>query len=140
MEEDRTANQRSAFSLSFTLALYISNGFGLSHVTLYYHFAFPNRVSCFPLTFSEWTFLEMNRISSFGILSRNFAQCSRHKSSASYKSKIAKKTTGSSQLNKLGLDDPNSLKGKDERIYKQEILRQGNIEKHNILYASFIAV
>ena len=30
MEEDRAANQRSAFSLSFTLALYISNGFGLS--------------------------------------------------------------------------------------------------------------
>ena len=29
MEEDRVANQRSAFSLSFTLALYISNGFGL---------------------------------------------------------------------------------------------------------------
>merc|ERR1712098_88616 len=53
---------------------------------------------------------EMNRISSFGTLSRNLAQCSRHKSSASYKSKIAKKTTGSSQLNKLGLDDPNSLK------------------------------
>jgi len=26
MEEGRTANQRSAFSLSFTLALYISNG------------------------------------------------------------------------------------------------------------------
>ena len=30
MEEDRAANQRSAFSLSFTLALSISNGFGLS--------------------------------------------------------------------------------------------------------------
>ena len=30
MEEDRAANQRSAFSLSFTLALYVSNGFGLS--------------------------------------------------------------------------------------------------------------
>ena len=30
MERDRAANQRSAFSLSFTLALYISNGFGLS--------------------------------------------------------------------------------------------------------------
>ena len=30
MEEVRAANQRSAFSLSFTLALYISNGFGLS--------------------------------------------------------------------------------------------------------------
>ena len=30
MEEDRAANQRSAFSLSFTLALYISNGFRLS--------------------------------------------------------------------------------------------------------------
>ena len=30
MEEDRAANQRSAFLLSFTLALYISNGFGLS--------------------------------------------------------------------------------------------------------------
>ena len=29
MEEDRAANQRSALSLSFTLALYISNGFGL---------------------------------------------------------------------------------------------------------------
>merc|ERR1712131_149969 len=53
---------------------------------------------------------EMNRISSFGTLSRNLVQCSRQKSSASYKSKIAKKTTGSSQLNKLGLDDPNSLK------------------------------
>merc|ERR1712227_199459 len=53
---------------------------------------------------------DMNRISSFGTLSRNLAQCSRYKSSASYKSKIAKKTTGSSQLNKLGLDDPKSLK------------------------------
>merc|ERR1711914_47874 len=61
---------------------------------------------------------DMNRISSFGTLSRNFAQCSRHKSSASYKSKIAKKTTGSSQLKKLGLDDPNSLKGKGETIGK----------------------
>ena len=60
----------------------------------------------------------MNRISSFGTLSRNFAQCSRHKSSASYKSKIAKKTTVSSQLKKLGLDDPNSLKGKGETICK----------------------
>ena len=30
MEEDRAANQRSAFPLSFTLALYISNRFGLS--------------------------------------------------------------------------------------------------------------
>ena len=30
MEEDRATNQRSAFSLSFTLALYISDGFGLS--------------------------------------------------------------------------------------------------------------
>ena len=30
MEEVRAANQRSAFSLSFTLALYISNGFGRS--------------------------------------------------------------------------------------------------------------
>ena len=29
MEEDRAANQRSAFSLSYTLGLYISNGFGL---------------------------------------------------------------------------------------------------------------
>ena len=29
MEEDRAANQRSAFLLSFTLTLYISNGFGL---------------------------------------------------------------------------------------------------------------
>ena len=29
MEENRAANQRSEFSLSFTLALYISNGFGL---------------------------------------------------------------------------------------------------------------
>ena len=29
MEERRAANQRPAFSLSFTLALYISNGFGL---------------------------------------------------------------------------------------------------------------
>ena len=29
MEGDRAANQRSAFLLSFTLALYISNGFGL---------------------------------------------------------------------------------------------------------------
>ena len=32
MEEDRAANQRSALSLSFTLALYISNGFVLSKV------------------------------------------------------------------------------------------------------------
>ena len=32
MEEDRTANQRSTFSLSFTVALYISNGFGLRTV------------------------------------------------------------------------------------------------------------
>ena len=31
MEEDLAANQRSAFTLSFTLALYISNGFGLSY-------------------------------------------------------------------------------------------------------------
>ena len=30
MEEDKAANQRSAFSLSFTLALYISNQFGLN--------------------------------------------------------------------------------------------------------------
>ena len=30
MEEDRAANQRSAFSLSFTLALYIRIGFGLN--------------------------------------------------------------------------------------------------------------
>ena len=30
MEEDRAANQRSAFSLSFTLVLYTSNEFGLS--------------------------------------------------------------------------------------------------------------
>ena len=30
MEEDRAANQRSAFALSITLALYISNGFGLN--------------------------------------------------------------------------------------------------------------
>ena len=29
MEEDRAANQRSLISVSFTLALYISNGFGL---------------------------------------------------------------------------------------------------------------
>ena len=29
MEDDRAANQRSAFPPSFTLALYISNGFGL---------------------------------------------------------------------------------------------------------------
>ena len=29
MEEDRVANQRSAFSPSFTLALYVSNEFGL---------------------------------------------------------------------------------------------------------------
>ena len=29
--EDRVANKRSAFSLSFTLALYISNGFGLRY-------------------------------------------------------------------------------------------------------------
>ena len=38
MEEDWAANQRSAFSLSLTLALYISNGFGLSllvHSNLY---------------------------------------------------------------------------------------------------------
>ena len=32
MEKDRMANQRSAFSLSFTLALYISIRFGLSKV------------------------------------------------------------------------------------------------------------
>ena len=31
MEEDRAANQQSEFSLSFTLALYTSNEFGLSH-------------------------------------------------------------------------------------------------------------
>ena len=31
MEEDRAANHLSAFSLSFTLALYICNGFGLSY-------------------------------------------------------------------------------------------------------------
>ena len=34
MEEDRAANQRSAFSLSFTSALYISDGFGLRVVPL----------------------------------------------------------------------------------------------------------
>ena len=32
MEDDRTANQRSAFSLSSTLALYISNGFGFRFI------------------------------------------------------------------------------------------------------------
>ena len=32
MEEDRAANQRSAFSLFFTLALYVSNRFGLKHL------------------------------------------------------------------------------------------------------------
>ena len=32
MKEDRAANQRSAFSLSLTLALNISNGFGLSNL------------------------------------------------------------------------------------------------------------
>ena len=37
MEEDRAANQRSAFSVSFTLALYTSNGFGLSSKIFFYH-------------------------------------------------------------------------------------------------------
>ena len=30
IEDDRAANQRSAFSLFFTLAVYFSNGFGLN--------------------------------------------------------------------------------------------------------------
>ena len=34
MNEDRAANQRSAISLSFTLAPYISNGFGLDQLDL----------------------------------------------------------------------------------------------------------
>ena len=38
MEEDRAANQRSAVSLSFTLALYISNGFGLRYVSRFLQF------------------------------------------------------------------------------------------------------
>merc|ERR1712136_571751 len=54
---------------------------------------------------------EMNRISSIGTLCRHFSQCNRHKSSASIKSKIGKKTRGSSQLTKLGLNDPNTTKG-----------------------------
>ena len=35
MEEDRAANQRSVFSLSFALAQHISNGFGLRY-NIYY--------------------------------------------------------------------------------------------------------
>ena len=40
MEEDRAANQRSAFLLSFTLALYISNRFELSGINVGYKACF----------------------------------------------------------------------------------------------------
>ena len=47
MEEDRAANQRPAFSLSFTLALYISNAFGLRKI--------PRNISLYQsLRASEW--------------------------------------------------------------------------------------
>ena len=35
MEEDRAANQRSAISLSLTLALYIRNGLGLRNLEVF---------------------------------------------------------------------------------------------------------
>ena len=60
MEEDSTANQRSAFSLSLTLALYISYGFGLSWAQKDGILAFISDYACQMINFLIYSSLVTN--------------------------------------------------------------------------------